>query len=180
MAINYTQTDDDATACSTADPRDAVDGGTPGTSEITLSAPASSSDFWNIVIDPGSEDWNSGDWTIRINVTDGDMDIEINRIRIVHVNSSCVEQADLYNSGGGLGISCTSAEVKTHTASAVDGVPSPTAGDMVVIEMDLQNNNTMFTRTLGVTPDQDIDSPFDVSAEFRPIFKRRPSTLLRM
>jgi len=140
------------------------DGGTLGSVEkqmvIDLSATDVRAYYFDCAI-AGGVTWSAGTWTVRFNLTTFDMDITWASVHICRVNSSCVNQATI-GSASSLGISLGAAGVKSTTVSG--SAQTPTAGDRVMIVLGVTNASSMGTDTIGITPDQVIDSPFDVPA----------------
>lgn len=170
MAINYTQEDTNAACADNAfcsgladgigSRKQCEDGGTVGSTEdvfTTIKGGAINAYLFlqcEIVADV---DWNAGDWTVRWNVTDGNMDVDLEEIHICRVNSSCVSQASI---GSDIAIAENLASTGIRTRTIAGSVQTPSVGDDVVIVFGLQNNNSMFNRDIGWTPDQNVDSPF--------------------
>lgn len=171
--INYTQTDT-APTCTTggggsgfcspastnrATPVLAVGGGTAGTSTPQIAAQSSES---NIIgaqfeIQPSaSTTWNSGTWTVRINITTANMNLTWTAVYICRVNSSCTNQATI-GSATGLNISLGTTGVKSTTVSG--SAQTPSAGDIVLVLL-LISNGAMSLQTANLTANQNIDSPF--------------------
>lgn len=173
MAINYTETDTAAvctinTYCATGSfggtalLKQASDGGTAGTTEILPSVVASATDHVKLLFEivPTSTSWDAGTWTVRFNVTTQNMNVSWSSVYICRVNSSCTNQATI-GSSTGLGISLGSPGVKSTTVTGSS--QSPSAGDKVLV-LCLFDNSAMTNQTVGITPDQNIDSPFNPAA----------------
>lgn len=172
MAINFTQTDTNdqcarnGTYCSgltsagvAGNSDRCVDGGTAGTLERTFSVPGEASDqaitiFTCLV--GASVSWDAGTWTVRLNVTTENMFLTWSSVHICRVNSSCTNQETI-GSSSSLGIGLDTAGVKSTTVSG--SAVTPSAGDKVVIVFGLSNSN-MSAQSVGITVDQNIDSPF--------------------
>lgn len=144
--------------------RQAEQGVGAGSSENTFSVPTSQADdaeySFELVIASDST-WDAGNWTVRLDLTTGANDATWESCFICRVNSGCTNQAEI-GSATGLGISCMTAGVKSTVIAG--SVQSPSAGDKVIIVCGFSNSNSMFARTLGITPSQLIDSPFNPPA----------------
>ena len=131
--------------------RQASVGGTAGSTEQTFSCAASQADdneFSFECIVPAGSTWGSGDWTINVNFSTGNMDATWASCFICRVNSSCVNQATI-GSATGLGISTSAGAQSTVISGAAQ---TPSAGDKVIITLGFSNSNTMVARTVGITP----------------------------
>lgn len=173
MAIIYTQTDTNGSACNTLSEliacsglsggttlsKQATVGGTAGVTEWsdTINASSTLIEVFGIEITPDSGvSWDAGTWTVRWNVTTSNMSCTVVAVYVCRVNSSCVNQETI-GSATGLSISQGSTGVKSQTVSG--SAVTPSAGDKVLVVMAVQNT-AMTNQTLGWTPDQNIDSPF--------------------
>jgi hypothetical protein len=175
MALSYQLTDDAAAcgliaACSGATVlagggRAATIGGTPGTTEVTALVPAGTTRaVFAIEVTPEeSVSWDAGNCEVRLNVTSGNMDLTISAIYICRVNSSCTSQETL-GSETGLSLSTTGG-ISIDRTIAISAVASPGAGDKLYVVMVVTNSNSMLDRTIGVTPDGEIDTPWTEEAE---------------
>ena len=175
MALNTTQTDAQAdgsclhtelAACGgraaeidTNVQREAVVGGTPGTvaKTINVSASAVNTADWAVRWAPAAGvSWDAGTWTVRMNVTTANMNIDLTEIHICRHNSACVTQESI-GSATGLTIDCGTTGVKSQTVTG--SAVTPVAGDVVIVVF-VFTNAAMTIQSIGVTPDQNIDSPF--------------------
>lgn len=170
--INYTQTDTAPSGslgsfCSSrsgddASIRTATNGGTAGTSALNVSSSSSASNTISftvkVTIDSGTS-WASGTWTWRLNVTTANMNITLNEVYICRVDSSDVSQATI-GSATALGISCGATGVKSGTISG--SAQTPNTGDYVRI-LFCFSSSAMSVQLTGITPNQNIDSPFTIS-----------------
>lgn len=172
MATTITQTDTAApcgadAGCSGASLDDeaagwaASPGGTAGSTELTATLAALSGSLGVFMYEwtPGADysgGWAAGNYTIPINVSTGNNDLRLNAVYICRFNGSCVNQETL-GSETGLDVKLAGGvETRTIAGSAV---ASPADTDKIYIIVVVENVNTMFTRTLGVTPDQNITTP---------------------
>jgi hypothetical protein len=167
MAINYTQTDTSTSGsgsyCAPTGSenqwRVASDGGTAGSSEVSLGWLSSQTDLGPVgfkITPAAGTTWAAGNWTVRFNVTTANMNITITDIFICRVNSSDVNQATI-GSATGLSISLGTTGVKSQVISG--SAQSPSVGDVVMV-MILGDNGSMSSQVAGFTPNQNIDSPF--------------------
>ena len=169
MAINYTQTDDNATCSNGAycsgetskatQGKQATEGGTAGTVEVTTanwtSTQTAFAALFGLTIDAGTTG-ASGTWTVRLNVTASNMNLTISAIHICRVNSSCANQETI-GSATGLSISLGTTGVKTQTVTG--SAVTLGVGDGVMVGFTIVNG-AMTTQAFGFTPSVNIDSPF--------------------
>src|SRR4030095_14560349 len=116
-------------------------------------------------IAPTNTIWAAGSWTVRLNVTTLNTTVTWTDTYICRLNSANVSQATI----GSLTVQTTSLSttgVKTHTVTGA--AQTPAAGDKVYIV--LVFNCTGANQTLGVTFNQNIDSPFEVPTPLTPAF----------
>jgi hypothetical protein len=172
MPIIFTQTDNtgvtEAAFCSGLSAngangtRQATDGGSAGVTgvSVVINGSAATLRFFYFTLPVAAGiNWNSGNWTVRINVTTGAANCTWETCHICRVNSSDVNQATIGSATGlGIAISGTGAQSTTFSGAA----QTPGVGDKVVIVLGVSNSNSC-TRTSGITPDQNIDSPFEPS-----------------
>ena len=142
MTINFTQTDSETGICVIGEDanRRAEDGGTPGSSEATLSIPGSATQneaFAFTCIVGESVSWDAGNWTVRLNVTTENMFLAWSRVRIHRYNSSCVLQEAVALDT--IDISLEAVGVKSTVVSG-DG-QTPSAGDKVVVSFHERNHS---------------------------------------
>lgn len=171
MPINFTQTDSTTGLCTDIVPslaevgRIASDGGTAGTTPVTVNVAAQGSTAVTFQCTvAGGVTWAAGTWTIRLNVTTANMFLSINTsaalTKIKRFNSGCTVQETLLSAATGWdNTDIGSTGVKTFTGSASAG--SPSAGDVVTVEM-IISTSSMSDQTFQFTPDQNIDSPFTI------------------
>lgn len=149
----------------TAVSRDAEDGATAGSSEatITLSGGETTVVGMQLVSDAlGVTLWEGGNYTVRVNVTTSDMNITLEEVHLCRVNSSCTNQEDLGGSTG-LAIDCGTTGVKTIT---VEGALTSTASatDHLAVVLVFTNSFSMSSKSIGITPNQIIDTPIEQAA----------------
>lgn len=139
-------------------------GGTPGVSEDNVLIDTSASDeryFYYELTVPVDTIGDAGTWTVRLNNTSGDSDLTLASIHICRVNSSCTNQETI---GSATGLSDSLDAVGVVSTNVTGSEVTMAVGDKVVIVVGASNASSMFTRTLGFTPDQNVDSPFTVSS----------------
>jgi hypothetical protein len=163
MAINFQQTDA-FTGCSASGARrDALDGGTAGSSAVSLSVAGDATDSpllrVTCFVDTGVT-WAAGTWTVRLNVTTANMFVSWASATIIRVNASCVVQETL-GEVTGLGISLAATGVQSTTVSGSAATPS--ADDRILVDFGFANGS-MNAQSFEFTPDQLIDSPFTEAA----------------
>lgn len=177
MAMIFTQTDTNRAICdtglekaacsgaSTAPPGEpkisevgATAGSTPGT--YSLSSSVSGGGLFTVSCTiPASTTGSAGTWTTRLNITTANMNLTLTSVHICRVDSSCANQETI-GSTTGLSISLGTTGVKSVDVTGI--AVTLAAGDMVNIVW-LANNGAMSTQGAGITPNQDIDSPFSVA-----------------
>ena len=176
--IVYTETDTDNTATMTIGPfatsitdlrKQMSEGGTAGSSEVTVSLPASlngnltSSAHFRTAAGVPNANFASGNWTVRFEVTSSNMNITWDAIGIAGVNAAVTGASIVYQVTG-LAISCATTGVKSHTGA---GAAITTNTDHIQISLGFSNGDTMMTQTLGITPSQNVDSPLEPPAASR-------------
>jgi hypothetical protein len=173
MAINLTQTDTVGTcaldrycAVDASTPearRECTDGGTAGTSEVTLTlvknSMADNRIQFECIIVAGTS-WDGGTWTVRLNVTTANANIDWDTVVICRLNSSCANQETIGTTNN-LAISCGTTGVKS--TSVTGAAQSPGVGDKVMVILGFDNGDNMNAQAIGITPSEDIDSPFTVA-----------------
>ena len=142
--------------------RQATDGGTPGSTPVSVTFAAqsvlrSTVMFESAAGEPNSTSWEAGDYVVRLNVTTAVTgNGQWRETHICRCNSSGVSQASV-GSLTGQTTDITSTGVKTHTVSgAAQG--SASATDRVYIVLVFVSTNKT-PRTMSFTPDQLIDTP---------------------
>ena len=113
---------------------------------------------------PSDVDWDSGDWTIPINFTNGHMDITLDQVHICRVNSGCTNQESL---GSETGIGFNTANGLTTRTISGSAVASPSAGDRVAIVIVFDKSSSHSARSFDITPNQTITAPFNRAATGR-------------
>lgn len=161
------QQNNNSSPCITVAPSlEMVVGGAAGSTEVNNSvSPGTALDSSFGGIPGGGANWNAGNWTVRINITSSNMNVTWVGLRIRRLSAACVAQETLYDNNAAFSEAFSSTGVKTQTVSA-NGAASPAADDVVMVELYLNNSNTMSAQSYGYTPDQIITSPFTASAGF--------------
>lgn len=100
----------------------------------------------------------AGTWTMRINHTTGDADVFLQEIWICRFNSACANQETIG--------SLTSINQATNVAQPVSHSVSGSAvtlasGDRVFIILGYDNTAAHGNHAIGITPNQNIDTPWD-------------------
>lgn len=155
----YTETDGTGVACTgVGDARRVMaDGGTPGTTEISLNVGTSQGlKQLNFQAVTGADvTWNAGVWTVRLWAQTAEMGSIWAECRIRRYNAACALQETLATDTADIGWDTTGQKVRIITANAGT---SPAADDVIIVENDF--SSTSHSATIGVMPDQDIDTPF--------------------
>ena len=164
MALAFTQNDltGDCSAVAGVD-KEMAAGGVAGSAEDSISIPSSASSGFNLnwqAIPGASVTWDAGNWTVRFNVTTANMNLTWERIQISRYTSACVFQENIM-SVTGLAIACSTTGVKSSTQTGTAGT-APAATDYLTVLVGF-NNGAMSSQILGITEDQNIDSPFSVT-----------------
>ena len=150
-----------ATLASATMPREAAEGGTPGTTGVGVTLPASSSNQAGIMFQtptgvPGFTDWSAGDWVIRINhsatVLAG---ITWEDTYICRVDNVCGVVSTV---GSLLAQAINVTALGVYTMTVAGGASSGADTDVPYIVC-VFANSAGFVRTLTWTPDQNIDTP---------------------
>lgn len=177
MALILTQTDTVAPcgtilACTspadglavTPQARKAEDGGSAGSGELSVTINKGDIQAGVMFESPavGQTTWQSGTYTVRINITTSVADLLLTEVHVCRVNSSCVNQATV-GSTTGLSISIGSTGVKTVEVTGAQQSASGT--DRIYIVLIFQQTSHA-NGVFGFTPDQDIDTPIEEATEF--------------
>lgn len=137
----------------------AVVGGTAGTGTLSptvTNGATTAAIYW--VLSPASNlYWNSGTWTIRLDVTVANANFTASTVSICRINSSFVSQENL-SSGTPLG-ALTATGTKT-CSPIVQPATSPNAGDMIAVVIEITNTASMSTQTCSFKSDLLIDTTF--------------------
>lgn len=140
--------------------RQAQAGVSAGSTEGTFTVDASASNlraiYFELVV-ASEVYWDGGDWVIRFNVTTGAANVTWASCFICRVDSGCTSQATIASKTSiGADLSTTGVKSTTVTGGATQ---APSAGDKIIVVCSISNGNAC-TRTLGITPNQNIDAPF--------------------
>ena len=136
------------------------DGASGGTTEVMADIAAGTSNltlfFQSTALNQLT--WDSGTWTVRLNVTTGDKNLSLEGIWICREASDCTTVATI---GSDTSMS-TTLNAGTYSwdisGVATDDTDGGSETDTVYIAMEVANGH-MNSRTLGITPDRDVDSP---------------------
>lgn len=186
MPISYTETDNTSPVCANntcgtvaGGRRTAENGGTAGSSEITLTINAGSQrDLGFTILPADSVTFDGGSATFRIEVTTANMNLEWDRVQVARLNSSCVLQETLDNFTG-LAIDCSTGGVKS-TTQTLSAASTHDSGDRICVFFEFINTAMGGSSDLGVTPSQDIDTPWTAQAAMGLVPKRRVPNLYHM
>lgn len=143
--------------------RKAVEGGSPGSTQqtITLGVPNGIQQWacWNFEIVPGADfsTWAAGTYTIQINVTSGGgPNTTLQEVHICRVNSSCSNVASLGSTTGIFQAVDTPGVYTVDVSGSAVASPAPTDKILVVVvfrdEVDSNSN-------VGITPDRNVTTP---------------------
>lgn len=157
----------------TVSQRQASEGGTPDTTNITFGVVASASDHDTVffeIIDGTNNledlDGATGDWTINLNIVSANMNLRWDEVAVCRLNSSCVNQETIgTNFGGGIIIGTTGVKAKTAAQASVITMG---ATDVIMVIGSITNLDEMMTQTAAFDPDQDISNQWAVSGAGAP------------
>lgn len=170
MSIILTQTDTIAPcgtilACTsptdglatTPQARKAESGGSAGSGELSVTINKSDIQAGVMFESPavGRTTWQSGTWTVRLNVTTAVSELNLIEVHVCRVNSSCGSLATV-GSNTGLGISMSTTGVKTIEITGSEQSASDTDRIYIVFIFQAVNHTNP---TFGFTPNQNIDTP---------------------
>ena len=132
--------------------------GTAGTSAITITvAAASSQSVIMFEATPGAGAiWTGNSWSVRVNVTTANSNLNWRRLYICRLNSSCLGSSTIA-SNTGLSLSFSTTGVKTAT-TPLGFTQTASAGDKWYAICVVQNSNTMTAQSAAFTPGELIDS----------------------
>jgi hypothetical protein len=138
----------------------AQSGGSAGSTEVsdTMTANLTTRFLMYDCAIPSGASWDGGTWTVRVDVTDGNMVIDLEEIWICRINSSCVNQEEI---GSDTTINQVLTTSQVYSFDITGSAVTPSADDRVAIILVCTNNDDMMSQVLGITPSQIIDTPFD-------------------
>jgi hypothetical protein len=173
MAMVFTQTDT-ASGCAAAafcsglsamgeeHDSQATIGGSAGSAEDNITIDGNATNLRAYYIEcviPADYLGDAGDWTVRLNLTDAASNSTWTHCHICRVNSGCTNQETIgSNTSVGQSLGTTGTLTATVSGSAV----TLAANDRVMIVFGFTNTNSC-TRTFGITPSLNIDSPFSAA-----------------
>lgn len=145
---------------STTSSKQATSGGTAGVTAVSLTLDAQNANldtiqFESAAGEPNSTAWESGTWTVRIEITTSNKNITGWDVAICRRNSAGVPQERLGNGIGVGGFASTGVKTAIFTGNAAVG---ELATDQIGITIAPLNSTTM-TQTFGYKPSQNIDTP---------------------
>ena len=138
--------------------RQAVDGGTAGTSAVTIQVnKGDTQTVINLTFHPNTTTYAAGDWSVPVNVTSANTTLEFKSVYLCRVNSSGVNQETIASITGLT--TQLSGAVHTFNFTGV-GEITAAAGDRVVfvgiVGMDV---GVHADQTAQITPNQTITTP---------------------
>ena len=138
--------------------RDAISGGTAGVTAVSAQqadvvANRATIGFGSTA--PNSTQWESGTWTIRLEVTTSNMNIDSWQFTVCRLNASCTNQATVIADTAGTGDFATTG-VKSGSASGSAQTAAP--DDVIEVLISPHNSTSMF-QNWGWKPSQNIDTP---------------------
>lgn len=148
---------------STMSAKQATSGGTAGVTAVTVTMDGDSAghsliNFNSDTTEPNSASWEAGDWTVRIEITTANMNMDIIRIYVCRVNSAGVSQAEIW-------VDSTQTFVTTgvKTVTNAGGAQTANATDVIEVVFECANTFTM-AASVGYKPSQNIDTPVNQGA----------------
>ena len=140
--------------------KEATNGGTAGVTAISITLDAVQAnidtiEFESAAGEPNSTSWESGTWTIRIEITTANMNITGWGAKACRRNSAGVPQEGLGSVAGVGDFATVGVKTATITGSASVGAA---ATDQIGI-MVTPTNNTAKTQAFAYKPSQNIDTP---------------------
>lgn len=144
--------------------RQAEEEGSPGSSELSVTIYKAGIQAGVMFESPavGQVTWQSGTYTVRLNVTTAVADLLLTEVHVCRVNSSCVSQ-EIVGSTTGLTISMGTTGVKQVDVTGVEQSATDTDRIYVVLIFQQTSHASM---TFGFVPDQNIDTPIAAVQEF--------------
>lgn len=171
MAITLTQTDTAATcsnptACAvnkeaTISVKQATAGGTAGTTAVSVTRGTNATDreiifFQSAAGEPNSTSWESGTWTVRIEITTSNMNVTSWSTGACALDTACSANLQVFGNGPATGdFTTTGVKTSSRSGNAITAGPSDTI--VVVIAA---GGGTMGD-TFGYKPSQNIDTPVE-------------------
>lgn len=139
-----------------------VGGSAGGAASVTLTSSAVVVAVFLGITVPASTTGSAGTWTVRFNVSTANMNLTCSAVYVCRASSDGTNQETI-GSATGLAIDLSTTGVKSQnvTGSAV----TLAAGDFASVQL-VFTNAAMSLQAIGITFDQNIDSPFSVPAAF--------------
>jgi hypothetical protein len=192
MTISLQQTDTTTTQCSPSnDPTglnqvssplmtEATQGGTAGSSVHSITVGPNNlhgiqaAVYWQSnTNEPNLTSWQSGNWTVRFNITGSNSNLTWDSVYIYRMSSNC-GTANLVASATGMGISMGSVQVLSKTLSGSS--QSASASDTIYVILAIKNSQNT-NQSFSYHSDQLIDTPLSAALPFvfpPPKRKKRP------
>jgi len=146
---------------STTSSKKATSGGTGGVTAVSITLDGQASDnidtiqFESAAGEPNSTAWESGTWTVRIEITTANMNINAWKAGVCRRNSAGVPQQSL---GSAIGVGdFTSTGVKTATVTGAASAGASATDQMGITIAPF--HGTAKTQTFAYKPSQNIDTP---------------------
>ena len=157
--------------------KEATSGGTAGVTAVSMTMDGLSGSFQNFLQfesaagEPNSTDWPAGDWTVRIEITTANMNIDQWAIGYCRKNSAGVPQQGL-GSAKDISVGFGTVGVKTITDAGLAGT-SELATDQIGVTLSCVHFVIGKTQTFGFKPSQNIDTPLAGAAAVSLLWHRQ-------
>lgn len=176
MAIDWVQEDTAATcgaisACSgqtvpgsaTTD-HSMAEGATAGNTEVLLDIPAGTNDIRAFFQSDqvGELTWEAGTWTVDINISTAANNLFITGVWICRVDDTCTSVATVASDTTfNRDISAAGTQTFSLSGVATDDTDGGAETDSAYVILRVQNDHSMTSRTLGITPNETISAPIE-------------------
>jgi hypothetical protein len=157
----------------------ATSGGTAGTgtNSVTHAAAANNQYAWTFTSaagEPNNTSWESGNWTVRIEITTANANFSAWDALCCRVDSGGTSQGTVFTNTAGVGdISTTGVKSVTVAGAAQAGA---SATDRILVEIGINSTSSM-TQSCSFKPSQNIDTP--VTQNGGAVFIARPAPIVR-
>lgn len=141
--------------------------GTPGTFGVDSSA--SDLNFVWVELDDlsgYSDDDTTGDWTWRLNVTNGNMQVTLDEVHICHTDSSYTAKTTVTAGQTGLGINLSTAQVYSSTQAQTGALNSFDPDNDKIIVIFAVDNAQAMNQLIDIQFNQNITAPGSWSSAF--------------
>jgi len=147
----------------------AVAGGTAGTTEDSLQISANTQRvlYWFEAAPSDASTWPAGNYVTRVNITSADADGQWDHTHICRMNSTCSSVLGTIGSITNQNTSVATTGVKTHTVSGASQAAGAT--DLVLIVLTFEDTAIHGNMSVGITPNQAIDTPLVAAARNRAV-----------